>query len=207
MSDILDIIPGVVKLMGDVPVFGSDQKEHDERLYRTLDRMAQAAVTLNRKTPIQLKRSFISCLWLGKNDICPDPAKVRAISDMNAPENVAAVRKRLGLANHCLRFIPNMAEKTASSRQLVQKNAERVWTAAQERALSYLKRTIRSDNCVTKYDPQYPTIPSAEASSYGLGAVLMQLQPDKEQRPVVFVSRALTSTKMRHAKIESGTLT
>ena len=56
------------------------------------------------------------------------------------------------------------------------------------------------------YDPQLETIVSADASSYGLGAVLTQKQFDRSQRPVVYASRALTPTEQRYAQFRKEAL-
>ena len=45
------------------------------------------------------------------------------------------------------------------------------------------------------YDPNKETKVAADASPYGLGGVVLQLQPDKSWRPVSFLSRALTPTE------------
>ena len=52
------------------------------------------------------------------------------------------------------------------------------------------------------YDPAAPTKIAADASSYGLGAVLLQKDEDK-WRPVGYASRAMTETETRLRKRNS----
>ena len=47
---------------------------------------------------------------------------------------------------------------------------------------------------------------STNASSLGLGAVLVQEQDNKEKKPVAYASRSVTSTEQRYAQIEKKTL-
>ena len=56
------------------------------------------------------------------------------------------------------------------------------------------------------FDPNLETILSADASSFGLGAVLLLRQPTDELKPVAYISRSMTATKQRYAQIEKEAL-
>ncbi|XP_037505811.1 uncharacterized protein K02A2.6 [Rhipicephalus sanguineus] len=206
MSEILSGLTGVVNLMDDILVFGRDQAEHDGNLDTTLKKLASSGITLNRsKCAFSVKEvTFLGCVI--SKGIRPDPKKVEAIKCLPPPTDVAGVRRILGMVNHLARFLPNLAERTAALRVLLKKTSEWTWGPAQEKDFQNIKDLICSDQCLAKYHPEYPTTLSADASAYGLGAVLLQVQPDGNNRPVAFASRSLTPAETRYAQIEKEAL-
>ena len=56
------------------------------------------------------------------------------------------------------------------------------------------------------FDPDLETIVAADASSFGLGAVLYQKQPSGELKPVAYISRSLSPTEQRYVQIEKEAL-
>ncbi|CAB3997437.1 Hypothetical predicted protein, partial [Paramuricea clavata] len=56
------------------------------------------------------------------------------------------------------------------------------------------------------YDPNKETKINADASSYGIGGVVLQKQENNEWKPVSYISRALTDTESRYSQIEKECL-
>ena len=63
-----------------------------------------------------------------------------------------------------------------------------------------------SPGVLAHYDPNRPTLISADASSTGIGAVLIQIQENGERRPICYASRSLSETEKRYAVIEKEAL-
>ena len=71
------------------------------------------------------------------------------------------------------------------------------WVEPQQRAFEEVKKQISRIPTLALYDPCRETTVSADGSTYGLGAVLLQTQEDGERRPVAYVSQAMTQTEGR----------
>ena len=81
-----------------------------------------------------------------------------------------------------------------------------MWTPAQEEAYQKLQAMVTSPPVLAFYSSDAATRVSADASSYGIGAVLLQIQRDGRKAPVAYVSRALTPTEQRYSQIEKEAL-
>ena len=208
MSTIFDGLPGVICLVDDILVFGACQEEHDQRLQAVLQRLASAGLTLNGEKCLFSVSQLRFCGYLiGKDGIRPDPAKVTALTEMPACKDVHDVRRFLGLANQLGRFSPNLASLSQPLRDLLVKRNSWCWTESHQTAFDRINAELSSQPVLALYSPNYETVVSADASSYGLGAVLTQRQPDTGLfRPVVYLSRSLTDTERRYSQIEEEAL-
>ena len=65
---------------------------------------------------------------------------------------------------------------------------------------------VTSPPVLAFYSSDAATTVSADASSYGIGAMLLQIQHDGRKAPVAYVSRALTPTEQRYSQIEKEAL-
>ena len=204
---VLENQPGVACIMDDMVVYGKDLREHDERLNQVLDRLSKANITLN-EGKCEFRKEEISCLGqiVGKNGVKLDPAKVSAVVSMEAPQNISELRRFLGMVNQLGKFLPNLATVTEQLRGLLSIRSNWYWGQPQEHAFNEIKQTLSSSPVLSLYDPTLPTKVTANSSSYGLGAVLTQQQPDGRWSPVAYASHSLTPTERHYVQIEKEAL-
>ena len=208
MSDILSDLEGVVCMMDDVLVHGGTREEHNQRLDNVLQRMSDVGMTLNRQK-CHFSQSQVKFLGqiINKDGIHPDNEKVQAIQEFKTPRNVGDIRRFLGMCNQLSKFAPNLADQTKPLRQLLNKRSQWVWEQPQRSALREVKEILTTRPVLALFNQTRETIVSADASSYGLGAVLLQRQQDGELKPISYISRSLTPTEQRYAQIEKEALT
>ena len=134
---------------------------------------------------------------LSADGVKPDPLKVEAIKAMPPPGDREELQRFLGVVTYLSKFIPNMSQKSAPLRQLLQKDVERSLGQAENEVFESLKTAISSTPVLKLFSPKEPVSLSVDASSKGLDAVILQ-----NNQPVACASKALTESQQNYAKIE-----
>jgi hypothetical protein len=106
--------------------------------------------------------------------ILVDPTKVQEVLDWKAPTTVHKVRSFLGLVGYYRRFIPDFSKIAKPMTRLLQKDRKFDWTLECEQAFHTLWTLLTSAPVLAQLDIEKPFDVYYDASSTGLGCVLMQ---------------------------------
>ena len=191
MSDMLEGIEGAICYIDYVLVWGDTKEQHDQRLHQVLHQCRQQGLRLNA-AKFHFRASQVK--YFG-HTITPDGDKIRALVSMAAPTSRDELRRFNGMVSYLAKFLPNLSEVTGPLRDLLKDYTEWYWGSAQETAFANLKQLLANTPVLAFYSSEAPTIVSADASSYGMGAVLLQEQQNGRRAPVAYASCALNNTK------------
>ena len=98
--------------------------------------------------------------------------KVEAIVKAPAPQNVAELRSFLGLINYCGKFVPNPSTILHHLNDLLKAERKWEWSSECGKAFKFAKEQLSSTNSLC------PINLAADASTYGVGAVVSHVFPD-----------------------------
>ncbi|XP_064629350.1 uncharacterized protein K02A2.6-like [Lineus longissimus] len=191
-------LAGVTGIADDIFVFGAGEKGHDNNFIELLECARENNVKFNLDK-LQFKipeTKFFGHQWTATG-MKPDPAKVRAITEMSPPTCIQDLQSYLGLVNYLNRFNASIATIAAPLRDLTKKEISWQWNPEHQAAFDKLKGIIISADALAYFDPKKPSVLQTDASLRGLGAVLMQ-----DEKPVCYASRTLSETEQNYSNIE-----
>lgn len=90
--------------------------------------------------------------------------------------------------------LPNLTSVLNPLNQLLEMETAWQWGPPQAEAFASIKTLLTTALTLAYFDPTKPTTVSADASSYGLGADLLQEHPEG-QCPIAFSSRTLNKAE------------
>ncbi|XP_016200307.1 uncharacterized protein LOC107641325 [Arachis ipaensis] len=115
--------------------------------------------------------------------------KIQAVIAWPTPENLKQLRGFLGLTGYYRRFIKGYASLASPLTDLLKRDAFQ-WSSVAVHVFESLKKAITSESILALPNFDQPFIVETDASSTGIGAVLLQ-----DKHPITFFSKKLSTNK------------
>jgi len=193
-----------VNFFDDILVHSGSFADHLGHVRAVLQRLQQSQLTAR---PSKISSGYKTLEFLGhvigQGLIRPEVKKVQKILAIPTPTTKKQVRSLLGLLSFYRRYVPNFASLTAPISDLTKEGQSRsiAWTPACEDALNSIKAVFSTSPVLQLPRLDEPFVLQTDASSTGLGAVLLQYF-DGTLHPVCFASRKLLDRETRYSTIE-----
>jgi hypothetical protein len=123
-------------------------------------------------------KTKIKCLGhiITASDFHPDDGKIRYILNYPEPLNVKQLMSFLRLANYYRKFVRRYTEISHFLTELTKKKTPWVWGEKERDAFQSIKHCLTSNSLLRYPDFTRECLVYADASGFGIGAVLAQIQ-------------------------------
>ena len=198
--------------LDDIIVFSKSIDEHIEALHTVFNLLASAGLRLKSKKCEFLKEKLH---YLGhivsREGVAPDDRKIQSILEYPEPRNIKELQSFLGLASYYRKFIRAFTEKAHSLTKLIRKDIKWEWGNDQRDAFECIKSCLTQSPILKYPDFTREFIIHTDASGYGIGAVLAQMQrsplTNQETEVVIaYSSKHLTDREVKWSTTEKEAL-
>ena len=207
MDSVLQGLQHVICYLDDILVTGTTDEEHLQNLDAVLSRLKEQGLRL-KEEKCYIWQSSVDYLGnhIDAQGIHVASAKVDALQKAPAPHNVSELRSFLGMINYYRKFIPNLSTLLHPLHALLKDTQSWKWDQECDDAFQAAKQQLSSTPVLVHYDPKLPICLAGDASSYGIGAVLSHILPNRREHPIAYASRTLKPIERNYAQLEKEAL-
>jgi len=207
INTMLQDIPNTICYLDNILVTGKNDENHIKNLEEVLNRLMNGGLRL-KKSKCALMQDFVQYLEyrIDGQGVHTTPDKIAAIQEAPTPQNVKQLRLFLGLIQNYGKFTGNMSSLLHPMYQLLKANAKWKWNDQCNKPFKEAKQKLIEAPVLAHYDLSCPLKLAADASAYGIEAVLSYCYKDGSEHPIAFTSRTLTSAKKNYTQIDKEAL-
>lgn len=195
--------------LDDLLVVSDSFESHLAVLTTVAEHIRQAGLTLNVEKSHFCRRTvkYLGHV-IGEGVIRTDPDKISAMVDFPVPRTLKALRSFLGMTGWYSKFISNYADIAAPLTDLMRPKCRFTMTQAGLEAFEKLKKALCEAPVLHSPDFQKPFFIHCDASSFGVGGVLVQkTEGDQgDEYPIAFVSKKLNKAQKNYSVTEQECL-
>lgn len=202
VDSVLAGIDGVVALLDDVVIGAPDEETLRKRVIEVFERFKKAGLTLSEKK-CEFGKESIEYLGfrIDASGLHSTEEKIKSIVMAPNPKNVKDLQAFLGFVNYLARFLPSLSSTLHPLHQLLKKDVRWNWDDSCQKAFAEIKRIVQENRSLAHYNPDLPIRLTVDGSDYGLGAIISQVYPNGEEKPLAFASRTLTAAEKKYSQL------
>lgn len=207
VNSVIRGLVGVYAYIDDILVVGKTWREHLDRLMELFGRLNEAGLTINLAKS-EFGKATVLYLGhvVGQGQTRPCNAKVEAIQNFPAPQNRKELRRFLGMAGFFRKFCPNFSTLATPLTSLLSPTHRYKWTEECQTACDNIKTLLSKEPVLRSPDFGQPFTLQTDASDVGVGAVLLQPDPDGILHPLCYHSAKLKKHQKSYSTIEKECL-
>ena len=186
--------------LDDIIIFSKSFEEHLQHTIAVLTALREAGLK------IKPKKCHLLCIevkFLGHvvsaDGVATDPEKLQAVRDWPVPCSQKSLQSFLGFASYYRRFVSGFSQIAGPLFELLKKSKSFAWEEPHDSAFNHLKKALSEAPVLAFPDFSKPFVVDTDASTSGVGAVLSQLDSEGRERPVAFISRALSTPERNYS--------
>ena len=194
---------GVIVYIDDILIHSSSLNELRRLTRLVFDRIRASSLFL-KAAKCKFERESITFLGFvvsGKG-VEANPSFVQGVTSFPTPRTLKETQRFLGLAGYYRRFVPQYSRVAKPLSFLTSKNIPFKWEADQENAFLELKRLMSTAPVLAHFNPEYETIVQTDASLFGWGFVISQVNDRGEEHPVAIESGSFTGAELNYTVTE-----
>lgn len=189
--------------LDDIVIFSKSFDDHLLHIEQVLQKLREAGLKLKpRKCSIGQQRLQYLGHIVDSQGVRPDPANIEALTNYPVPTNVKKVQQFLGICGYYRRFIPDFSDISKPLTLLTAKKAEWLWSKECQQAFEKLRSYLLSYPLLRHPNFKKPFMIYTDASAYGVGAILKQLDDQGKEVVVSYASRTLSKPEQNYSATE-----
>ena len=189
----------------DCLIYANSPDELVANLRVLLSRFREIGITANpKKCKLGLSQIEFVGRVISETGIAHVPSRLSQVLETPLPSTVTELRSFLGLANYFRDHVKNFTFYDHDLRAMIGQKPKKAilhWTDRLVEQFNEFKRVINLCPKLYFVNSTLPVVLCTDASDYGIGAYLHQLDGD-EELPIAFMSRALSAVEQRWSTIE-----
>lgn len=199
MTDAFHDMPFVMVYVDDIIIASDSYSEHEKHVKRVIQRLNELNLRSNwDKCMVARDRLIILGHEVSVDGIRPCVEKLVKMDQWKAPRTLKMLQRQLGFLNYFRDYIPKYSDLMAPIEALRSQSNEIKWTREHDAIFAKIRNILETKVLLQFPDFDKELFVGTDASKYGIGAVLYQLNNDGSKRYIRFASRALSSSERNY---------